>query len=246
LQSHTPSYDQAIGRWVPVEYEYVAPDGASYILHSDASLENPNAFYLVDAKSGNRRLISGDGPPQAPGSWQVIQYASVGVYLWSAGIKSVPGLWLLDPQTGNVRLVDGSHFWSMVGSGAAWALDWPRRVGDQITPWTVYRLDLISGQVSTWLETDTTVTLLSPTQDGDLLISFGKGEGEQTKLLTGPNKLSQLELPPEFPLVTNAYLRHPGLWLTRGPGGLALYVKGEGVKVVAPSPVIFNVAGGCW
>src|SRR5579872_1963898 len=92
LQSHVPSYDRAIGRWVPVEANNVAPDGATYILHGDSSLPT-NGFYLVDARTGVRRLVlSADGPPQALGSWTVVQYASEGVYLWSTGIATVPGL----------------------------------------------------------------------------------------------------------------------------------------------------------
>src|ERR1700716_1352130 len=70
LQSHVPSYDRAIKAWVPVEYRYVAPSGASYVLTQDQSLPDPSAFYLVDVKTGTRRrILAGDGPPQASGSW---------------------------------------------------------------------------------------------------------------------------------------------------------------------------------
>src|SRR3984893_1451840 len=96
LQTDTPSYDRAIGGWVPVSYEKVAPDGATYILHGDVVVTT-NGFYLVDAKTRAQRLIlAADGPPSAGGSWQIIDYASEGVYLWSVGIATVPGLWLLD------------------------------------------------------------------------------------------------------------------------------------------------------
>src|SRR5206468_665944 len=38
-----PSYDRAIGAWIPVEYQNVAPDGLSYVLYRDATTEVPNA-----------------------------------------------------------------------------------------------------------------------------------------------------------------------------------------------------------
>src|SRR5579864_3887616 len=86
LESHVPSFDRATGRWVPVEANNVAPDGATYVLHGDPSLPT-NGFYLVDARTGVRRLVlSEDGPPQALGSWTVVKYAREGVYLWSTGI----------------------------------------------------------------------------------------------------------------------------------------------------------------
>ena len=124
LRAHVPSYDRASKRWLPVESRYVAPDGGSYILTADQSLPDASAFYLVDVKTATRRMVlAGNGPAQAPGSWTVVQYAAAGVYLWSAGIQTVPGLWLLDPITGKVRLIDESHYWRMMAGGVAWALD---------------------------------------------------------------------------------------------------------------------------
>jgi len=161
LNAHVPSYDRAIKAWVPVESRYSAPSGDSYILTNDAALPDPSAFYLVDVRTGTRRLVLGDGPPQAPGSWMVVNFASAGVYLWSAGIETVPGLWLLDPGTGKVRLVDGSHYWRMVANGVAWALDPEPSSGSSQTQ-GVFRLDIASGHVERWYETDLPVAAPSP------------------------------------------------------------------------------------
>src|SRR2546427_7269464 len=49
-----PSYDRAIGAWVPVEPEKVAPDGATYVL---TSYNSTPPLYLVDARTGKSRLI---------------------------------------------------------------------------------------------------------------------------------------------------------------------------------------------
>lgn len=214
------------------------------MVHNDPIVQG-NGFYLVDARSGVRQLIlAADGPPQAPGSWQVVGYTREGIYLWSVGILTTPGLWLLDPHTGNVRLVDGSHFWSVVVGGAAWAIDQPGGAAAG-TYNALYRLDLASGQVSTWYETNGNVRLLTATPDGEVLITEGDGYGVP-EVVRGPNQISPLEISPDHPSVTGAYNTNPGTWLSLQGGGLALYIKGIEATVMSRSPDIFNVAGGCW
>jgi hypothetical protein len=252
LQAHVPSYDRAIKAWLPVEYRYVAPSGSSYILTGDPSVPDASAFYLVDVKTGTRRLVlDGNGPPQAPGSWTVVDFASAGVYLWSAGIQTVPGLWLLDPATGKVRLVDGSHYWRMVANGVAWALD-PEPSSGSSQKQGVFRLDIASGQVERWYEADLPVTgtspisMLAPDSDGHVLIVIGDESPPRLGLLVGPDQFQRLALPPGFPAVSDGYLRNPGVWLALRGGGLALYTARDGVRIMTRQPDIFDVAGGCW
>jgi hypothetical protein len=242
LQTDVPSYDRAIGSWVPVSIEKVAPDGATYVVHDELKA---SGFYLVDGRTGAQRLIlSADGPAPAPGSWQVVEWARAGIYLWSVGMLTTPGLWLLDPQTGKVRLVDGSHSWSVVAGGAAWAIDQPKGA-DAGTYNALYRLDLASGQVSTWYETKGNLRLLTATPAGEVLITEGDGYGVP-KVVRGPNQISPLLISPDQPGVSWAYSTNPGTWLSLQGGGLALYIKGTTATVMSHSPDIFNVAGGCW
>jgi hypothetical protein len=110
----------------------------------------------------------------------------------------------------------------------------------------VYRLDLASGQVSTWYEGKGNIRLLSPTSDAALLIATqGAGYGPPG-ILRGPNQLSPLEISPDNPNVAAAYLTHPGVWLALQGGGLALYERGVSARILTRGPLIFNVAGGCW
>ncbi len=191
LQAHVPSYDRAIKAWLPVESRFVAPSGDSYILTGDPSLPDAGAFYLVDVRRGTRRLVlGGDGPPEAPGSWTVAGYANAGVYLWSAGYQPVPGLWLLDPATGKVRLVDGSHSWRMVAGGVAWALD-PQGPGPGVKQ-AIYRLDLTSGRVERWYETDKPIYMLSPDSAGHVLVVIGDNSSPRLGLLVGPDQFNRL------------------------------------------------------
>lgn len=251
LNAHVPSYDRAIKAWVPLEYRYVAPSGDSYILTNDAALPDPSAFYLVDVRTGTRRLVLGDGPPQAPGSWMVVDFAGAGVYLWSAGIQTVPGLWLLDPGTGKVRLVDGSHYWRMVANGVAWALD-PEPSSGSSQKQGVFRLDIASGHVERWYEADlpvagpSPVSMLSPDADGHVLIEIGGDSAPRLGLVVGPDQFRPLSVPVGFPVVNEGYLQNPGLWLSLRGGGLALYTASDGVRIMTRQTDIFEVAGGCW
>jgi hypothetical protein len=131
-----------------VEYESVAPDGAHYVLYHDWTTQEPNALYLVDARTGNRRLMPA---AQTLTTWEVVlDYAIEGVYLAAPGYgmaPPVPGLWLLDPKTGGIRLINNSHAWDKVAGGAAWSIE-PRT--NDASSYRVYRLDLRTGQVATW------------------------------------------------------------------------------------------------
>ena len=224
-----------------MESANVAPDGASYVLHNEQSVGND--FYLVDVKTGTRKfLLSGDGPPQAPGSWTIVTNASEGVYLWSAGVSTVPGLWLVNLQTGGVRLIDGSHYWSTVAGGPPWGLDPPNAA--QAGIYRIYRLDLKSGEVRTWYEGSTPLRILSPTPDGDVLVSFGEYGSGRLERITAPNRLVP-GAPSDFPQVFETYVTAPGVWLPLMTGGLALYERSAGLRIMTRSPAIFNVAGGC-
>jgi len=248
LATHIPSYDRSLGIWVPVESNNVAPDGATYVLTNENSLQNPSAFYLVDAKTGIRRLLLSRTGPTKTSSWKVVKYASEGIYLYavSQGMESsVPGLWLVDPQTGGVRLVDGSRYWSVISGGTAWALDPPVYSPGDLTK--VYRLDITTGKVSLAYQARTQVNLLSPTPEGDLLIAYGDMASPKLGLLVAPNSFIPIEVPSNFPIFT-ARLARPGVWIAlfgEGLNGIALYVKGEGVKVMAFSTYTLEAVGDC-
>ena len=228
---------------MPVEYNNVAPDGATYVLHGDSSLPT-NGFYLVDARTGTRRLLlSADGPPQAPGSWTVVRYTSEGVYLWSVGMLTVPGLWLLDPLTGGVRLVDGTRYWGRIGGGAAWAID--PHLGGPASAYTVYRLDLATGQAVEWYTTATTISWLSPTADGNVLIEYGDGNNAQLALVASRNQLTPLDFSARISVGTEGYSSSAGTWIPLEPSGTALYVARLGVTIMTSSPAIFSFAGDC-
>ena len=239
-----------------MEPEKVAPDGASYVL---TSYNSTPPLYLVDATTGNRRLILAQEQegPILGSLWKVVQYANEGIYLWTGNggmEKPVLGLWLLNPKTGGVRLVDGSHYWGKVSGGTAWALD---EANTRASASKVYRLDLATGRVSTVYESKTDIRLLSATPDGEMLIDYGKTGFPQLALLAAPGSFVPIELPPAFPAITNARMAQPGVWLAvfgEAWSGIALYLKGEGVTIMARNPesrpglpggLYYDAAGDC-
>ena len=247
---HGPSYDRAIGAWVPVEYEYVSPDGASYVLYHDATTAVPNALYIVDARTGSRRLMP---TAQTFTEWQlVLDYASEGIYLAAPGwgmAQPTPGLWLMRPNTGVIELVNQDHVWFKVAGGAAWSIE----------PWTagaasykVYRLDLRTRQVATWYETKTAIRPLSPTAEGGLMVIYGQVGSYHIAVIPAPRTYVPLKVPADFK-VGEAHLARPGVWLGL-TDGIALYTKAEGIRVMAHTTGTFpnggtwfmDAAGGCW
>ena len=245
---HMPSYDRAIGAWVPVERNYVAPDGAHYVLPLSGPAVNApigHAMYIVDAKTGSRRLILSSAGPGSGRYWSgYADFEAEGIYLSALGGGSdapqqVPGLWLLDPKTGAVRLVDGGRIWESIGGGFAWALDYPSVVGG--TLFKVYRLDLATGQGTSWYESKTSLRPLSATSEGELLVGYGESG---FAVLGASHRLTVLDSPAinDF----GSILATPGVWIAI-TSGVALYVKDAGIKVMARSEsgnVIFP-AGGC-
>lgn len=247
---HLPSYDRAIGAWVPVEYENVSPDGASYVLYRDATTAVPNALYLVDARTGTRRLMPS---AQANTKWElVLDYASEGVYLAAPGWGMAPpaaGLWLLDPKSGAIRLINDSHIWSKVSGGIAWSIESVTNNGAAY--YKVYRLDLRTGQTASWYETKTAIRPLSPTPEGGLMTIYGQVGSYHIAVITAPKTYVSLKVPADFKL-GDAHMTRPGVWLGL-TDGIALYTKAEGIRVMAHSAGyvqggfgFYEAAGGCW
>jgi hypothetical protein len=72
--------------------------------------------------------------------------------------------------------------------------------------------------------------MLSPDADGHVLIEIGGDSAPRLGLLVGPDQFRPLSVPVGFPVVNEAYLQNPGVWLSLRGGGLALYTASDGVR----------------
>jgi hypothetical protein len=250
LEMHLPSYDRAIEAWVPMEPEYIAPDGATYVLHNESTLGNDKSgyFYLVDAKTGQRRLLNSQEGPYPGAYWTVVNFASEGIYLSAPAYgmtRQVRGLWLMDPKTGAIRLINGDHYWVMVSGGVAWAQDPPGHPGKGSN---MYRLDLLTGNVITWYQAKMDMRLLAPTPEGEMLVDYGKIGAPRLALLARSGLFVPIQISAPLPPIYTARIAPQGVWLGiygEAWSGIALYVKGEGVTVMARSKFSLDAAGSC-
>jgi hypothetical protein len=241
------SYDWGLGAWVTAGAEALSPDGASYVIQNLTS--SGPTFYLVDARTGKQRLILSTHGPSVGIDWSILTWQSAGIYLVGLGVtgetpSSVPGLWLLDPLTGHVRLIDRSHAWDLIGGGVAWAQDAPT---GGVGTWTVYRLDVTSGVVNKAYASDDFSGLVAPTPDGDVLVRGGdNGGAERIFLLTRAGQLTPVAWPSDFGGDYGGVLDQPGVWMPIATG-IALYTKAFGVQVMAQSPygAMLFPAGAC-
>jgi hypothetical protein len=220
-----PSYDWPLKRWVPVDSVNVSPDGSAYL----------DRGYLVDAATGTKRVLS-----STPLPGDIVAFTSEGIYLSNRGIQPAPGLWILDPATGTVRMVHGSERnagWSLVSHGAAWA------VAEFPPSQTVLRLDLTSGQVTTWYHFPAPGNLQTIDTRGEPIVSL-LGDTSKIGMVTGPEQFSEMRLPVD---AFDAYLAEPGIWLPlRGRTGIELYTPEKGVRLLSTTAEIIGVAGGCY
>ncbi len=237
------SYDWAIHAWVPVEAWGVAPDGKTYLTYTDIT----GAYSLVNARTGSRKVILSTKGPKAGQLWSMVAYTNEGVILGAFGRGSdtmgppEPGIWLLDPASGHIRLLEGSHYWTpdplarvtTIGGGFAWTIDQPN--GSTGTAVEVYRLNLATGQTVAWYKTKVAIELLSATADGELLVAYG--DESRPALLDRSHRLTQLDIPADFDSLASAWtVARPGVWITEPSGRLNLYVKGVGIHVIVPRP----------
>jgi len=242
------SYDWAINAWVPVEQNYVASDGATYVFERAGPVAD--TIYLVSAKTGNRRVILSTQGPAPRTYWAgVTQYSSGHAYLLTVGGSSdapsnLPGLWVLDALTGRLHVIGSTHLWELVGRGFAWALEDDSYNGGGMT---VFRLDLTTGHSISWYHSKAYLTLLSPTPDGELLVGYG--QNGRLALLDESRALTLLDWPQGYDGSDPVWsLAQPGTWLTETTSAnLDLYVKAGGVRRMVGSPYLGPLypAGDC-
>ena len=239
VQDHLPSWDRALNRWLPVERRFVAPDGLSYVINGHG-----DGFYLVDALSGSRRQVSGDGPDVAPGSWTVAAYDGVNLYLWSAGIATAPGLWIVNVADKSVRRIGGDYYWDTVGSGIAWTID-PK------VPTDLLRLDIATGSITRSTVTSSRQARVIGTQ-GTRAVVFVDETGSRQLLIADATSVSVFPIP-DNRFVWEVFADRRGLWVPLPKavladrvfaGELALIGASGKFEVVA-SVDVFAVAGGC-
>lgn len=155
------SYDAPFARWLPVPRASVSPDGVRYayvdtIQNATGGLP-VSRVHIVDVKTGTDRLFVFPGPDLAAVTqWfaGVVAFKTEGVYLSLFGSNQGSGpdtgkLRLLDPDRGTIRKVSDvvGNTWLVAGPYAWTFVSAP---GGPTNPNTLVRIDVSTGQLTTW------------------------------------------------------------------------------------------------
>jgi hypothetical protein len=244
-----PSWDRTLSRWVPAEQEAISPDGARYayaIAGSDYPKTNLHPVaHLVDIATGADRVV---GLPALDPflTWGVASFTTDGIYLRKLPYEGIspPGLWLLNPSTGSVRLAARDSALGSPHGGAVWvnAVD----PADQsalrdsysgtLLPDKVLRQDLKSGATVVWFyRPGHSVHLLGLDQSGRpfVLVASGQSSTDSAELwlVPAPGSGEPLSSGSEaFGLSAPVGDAHR-VWFS-GPGGIFMYTPTSGLQKI--------------
>ena len=153
-------FDRAFSRWLPVTREAVSPDGKHYAY---LSFGDQGIFFVhvVDVATGTDHAFREDANAVAiTFTPSVLDFAAEGIYLLHGFERVMPGMWLVDPNTGAIRLVsDAGGIQVSGGGGIFWIGDInpadPHPVNTASSSGTlpdqIDRLDLKTGSLTPWL-----------------------------------------------------------------------------------------------
>lgn len=263
IQTEGISYDRAINRWVPADWNHLSADGRRYAWLSG------NGLRVDDARTGAGKAIA---LPNIDGVWVVVDFNEQGVYLTDIGGLGAPtqlGLWLANPDTGQIRRLDSTQYWSEIDATAAWGV----KTGSSDVE--LMRLDFRTGAVTTEL----TVPYHHPAQPGDrslellaldlqgrplvLIRDWQKLYPWRLALLTGVGTLGDVTIPDSWaagwPPADNGdpyqlwrtvrgYRLSQGIWMIGNhsfPGVAFLGSDGIVRQLSAQPEEVSAIAGGC-
>lgn len=225
-------FDGGSNTWLAVDRSQLSPDGKRYVYWKGNPAESE--IHVVDvATHADRTIYSG------PQLYIPIAFTSDTIYVVHAvnprqGVFEL--LFILDPAGGGTpELATAStdrHMyqwgWVLISDGAAWGIDY--RVDGNKYIYSVLRLDLSTGQVTTWFEgpADDLTWPLGTDADHRLYVQ-GVNTNDLWRL-TSPGQAEQLANP--GPIGLDDYIGGPttmfsdphGTWFA-GRGGVWLYAE---------------------
>jgi hypothetical protein len=266
------SYARALGKWVSVPTQQVAPDGSAYTFV--ATTGRVNALYITDAR-GRHLVASSSGPVT------ILGFVSLGVAYTAPDRSGNLKTWLVDATGAPARMTGDGHTFMWAGGNALWRI----RPAIQGLGIALYRLDLITNHEQVWLDVDQYLgpePSLSPVptrgsegvtqtpednlhhslgivgfdQSGNPVVELGAAGAQSlsaTLLITGPQDVIAIVPPgPNSPghfVPVNAVGGAAAVWMVDFEGDVAEHLQSGTTSVVGKVPVPANsyaqLAGPC-
>jgi hypothetical protein len=259
-----PTYDRALGRWLPVPPSQVSPDGTQYA-YEDFVLPpgvTPGAgpvihlprLHIVDIMGGKDHVLPSASLPPAVG---VVSFQADGIYITAGCPEGCPAdankLWQLDPASGNVRkITDLQGDGWIIANGSAWTAIDQAPVGSA-PRFEVERVRLSDGSSSPWLSVTPPCTsscrgpdAVGVDADGNLLVELWIGDSVHLVRVTTPGKAEELvslvAQSEGSPYFIGGIMDQGATWFgTRQ--GLFAYSPGQGLRKLTDLSV-FPASGG--
>lgn len=190
-------YDRALKRWIGWGPPAMSADGTRYAYVEFLSATKTSRVHVVDVRSGTDQVIASGGPWLGVGLDGDAVYVERYEFMESVAYGTLEvgkGLWKV-PLNGGApaQLTSDSRNWAWVANGYAY--------GDRSTvdvaggPNDVARLDLHSGQITTWFNPNMRASVLAVDATGAVLVTTEASDeeiwrvtkpGEAVEVWSGP------------------------------------------------------------
>jgi hypothetical protein len=225
------TYNRKQGRWLPVQFRWVSPDGSHYAFTSGTSI------YVVTTATG------AVGEPGEGQNWLIVDVRDEGVY---ATVPNAAGLWLL-PYSGSPKQITTWGFWQAVGATAAYGT--VTSAVPQGAANTIIKLDLKTGaRTDLFTSTAQQSQVTGFDKAGNPFIYTQGPSGQGLWIATGPGAASLIGNSSVGGFVSTAtpIADNNGVWLVgwSNPGGQMIVLLANST-LYGMSTLGGSLAGGC-
>jgi hypothetical protein len=232
-----PFYDRAASRWVPAPASQALADGSGYAYTTWNPNTSISTAHIVNVASGKAKSFDLSLPQWDP---YVADFRANGVYLLSGSALGGPGegAWLLDPQTGAVKLLRQIHSAWAARDGYAWAARFDSRdktvwAPSELAPAnSLVRIDLATGAETIWFyRAGSYPWFVGLDSFGRPLVLLGGPTGNEIRLIDQPGSSGALVYAGSIAGLDYMQGDRDRLWFGNARG-IYLYRPGRGFQKV--------------
>jgi len=244
------TYDPALGTWLPVPANWVAPNGRAFAyvnrLDANGGAADAEMLHIVDAVTRSQTVWL------LPQRGAIIGWTVDGIYF---SARDNAETLLIDPATGEshsigINMSEPGTSWSELRDGYGWGVAYPGGY-DTIGSgqYKLMRLDLSTGQAELWYASPAELWLLGDDAEGRPILIEGSGSSDGTGrpiAVVAQNKAVHLGTADQiFTWDQVVVADSHGYWFSGAMGGIWLYTPAGGLRHVKSESPADMVAGPC-